>query len=102
MKASRIGFTRCVMSLLGHFAANKPCSVALLLPSLDDARKTSIFEVSPLFEESPSESPSSFRIDKPLSSTQSSEIDARAANPRLTKKTVAPFFNPPNLSHRDV
>jgi hypothetical protein len=23
-----------------------------------------------------------------------------AANPRLTNKTVAPFFNPPNLSHR--
>jgi hypothetical protein len=22
-----------------------------------------------------------------------------AANPRLTSKTVAPFFNPPNLSH---
>jgi hypothetical protein len=22
-----------------------------------------------------------------------------AANPRLTNKAVAPFFNPPNLSH---
>lgn len=52
-KASRIGFTRCVMCTLGHYAANRPCSVALLEPSLDDARKTSIFEITPLFEESP-------------------------------------------------
>jgi phage terminase large subunit GpA-like protein len=53
MKASRVGFTRCLMCTLAHFAANRPCSVALLEPSLDDARKTSIFEITPLFEESP-------------------------------------------------
>jgi transposase len=32
-----------------------------------------------------------------VSSTQSFEKTPMAANPRLTNKTVAPFFNPPNL-----
>ena len=53
MKSARVGYTCSVMATLGSLAANTPCSVILLVPTLDDAKKMAIDNVDPTFQESP-------------------------------------------------
>jgi phage terminase large subunit GpA-like protein len=53
MKAARLGYTKSIMGVIGHYASNHPCSVLLLLPTEDDCNRMSRDEVAPMFQESP-------------------------------------------------
>jgi phage terminase large subunit GpA-like protein len=53
-KSARIGFTKCLMAAIGGYAANAPCSVILLVPTLDDTRRYAVDEIEPSFAETPS------------------------------------------------
>lgn len=53
MKAARLGFSKCLIATIGSYACNDPCSVILLVPTDDDARRYAVDEVEPSFEESP-------------------------------------------------
>jgi phage terminase large subunit GpA-like protein len=53
MKAARLGYTKTIMASLGHYAANDPSSVLLVLPTEDDCNRVSRDEVAPMFAESP-------------------------------------------------
>jgi phage terminase large subunit GpA-like protein len=54
IKAARTGYTKTLMGAAANYAANRPASIGLLVPTTDDARKISISEIGPLFAESPS------------------------------------------------
>lgn len=53
LKAARVGYTQCMVATLANYAKNNPCSVILLVPTQDDARKMMVKEVEPAFEGSP-------------------------------------------------
>ena len=53
IKAARLGYAKTIMGALGHFEANAPCPVMLLVPTEDDASRFSRDEVGPMFAESP-------------------------------------------------
>jgi phage terminase large subunit GpA-like protein len=53
IKSARIGFTKCLMATIGAYAANDPCSVILLVPTDDDARRYAVDEIEPSFAELP-------------------------------------------------
>lgn len=53
MKASRVGYTKCLISALGATAALDPCAMILLVPTDDDARGYAVDEVEPAFEATP-------------------------------------------------
>jgi phage terminase large subunit GpA-like protein len=42
-----------LIATIGSYAFNDPCSVILLVPTDDDARRYAVDEVEPSFEESP-------------------------------------------------
>ena len=52
-KSARIGFTKCQIACIGGFAANKPCSVILLVPTDSDTKRYATDEIEPSFNESP-------------------------------------------------
>jgi phage terminase large subunit GpA-like protein len=53
LKSARTGFTKCLMASIGGYAANNPCSVILLVPTLDDTRRYAVDEIEPSFAETP-------------------------------------------------
>jgi len=53
IKSARIGFTKCLIGAIGHYALNRPSSIILLSPTEDDARRFAIDEVEPTFLDSP-------------------------------------------------
>lgn len=53
MKPTRCGLTKSLIATIGSYAANDPCSVILLVPTDDDARKYAVDEIEPGFAESP-------------------------------------------------
>jgi hypothetical protein len=53
MEAARLGFSKCLIATIGSYACNDPCSVILLVPTDDVARRYAVDEVEPSFEESP-------------------------------------------------
>ena len=53
LKSARIGFTKCQIACIGGFAANKPCSVILLVPTDSDTKRYATDEIEPSFAESP-------------------------------------------------
>ena len=52
-KSARIGFTKCLMACIGGFAANKPCSLILLVPTDSDTKRYATDEIEPSFAETP-------------------------------------------------
>jgi phage terminase large subunit GpA-like protein len=53
IKASRVGYTKCLISSIGGTAALDPCAMILLVPTDDDARGFAVDEVEPSFEATP-------------------------------------------------
>lgn len=53
IKSARIGWTKCLMAIIGNYAANNPCSIILLVPTDDDARGYAVDEIEPSFAETP-------------------------------------------------
>ena len=53
LKSARIGFTKCLMACIGGFAANKPCSLILLVPTDSDTKRYATDEIEPSFAETP-------------------------------------------------
>ncbi len=53
IKPARVGYTKALMAALGCWAAQSPCSIMLLVPTDDDARRFAVDEVEPTFAESP-------------------------------------------------
>ena len=53
LKSARTGFTKCLMACIGGFAANKPCSVILLVPTDSDTKRYATDEIEPSFAETP-------------------------------------------------
>lgn len=53
MKSIRLGFTKSLMFAAGAVAATDPSPIIILVPTDEDARRTSVEEVEPIFEASP-------------------------------------------------
>ena len=53
MKSARVGFTKCLMVMMGAVAANDPSPIILLVPTDEDARGIAVDEVEPIFEATP-------------------------------------------------
>lgn len=53
MKASRVGYTKCLVAAIGGTADVDPCSMILLVPTDDDARGFAVDEIEPSFEATP-------------------------------------------------
>ena len=53
MKSIRLGFTKSLMFAAGAVAAVDPSPIIILVPTDEDARRTSVEEVEPIFELSP-------------------------------------------------
>src|SRR5215204_3336460 len=52
-KAARIGFTSLLTGALGHYVANEPAPILVLLPTESDCRDYVVSDVEPLFQASP-------------------------------------------------
>ena len=53
MKATRIGYTQCLLGAIAFFGSNKPASTLLVLPTEDDKNRYGKGDVHRLFDESP-------------------------------------------------
>jgi len=53
IKPVRVGFTTLLTGAIGHWCANEPCPVLLMLPTESDARDAMVSDIEPLFAASP-------------------------------------------------
>ena len=53
IKATRTGYTTCLVATIGAIAVNDPCPIMLLMPTDDDTRGIVVDEIDPAFRDTP-------------------------------------------------
>ena len=53
LKSARVGYTQLAVSMLGHFVANDPAPILVVLPAESDCRDLIVGNIEPTFAESP-------------------------------------------------
>lgn len=53
LKSARVGYSTLLIGAIGHFAANDPAPILVVLPTEDDARRLVVDDLEPIFDASP-------------------------------------------------